>query len=564
MEAALSQAALSYLWDHRVEGRVLFPAAAMLEAAAAAILSMLSASSGGLSAQAAVTGASIPAPLVLPSAAQQPKALISLAVTVLARSGSMEVASASTNRQIHLKATAACMLSSGECPAVDRCQHVLSAAIAGAFGNVEGKRTGGRAAVASMAQSWRQPGGQYLIHPAVVDNCTQAGAALAAPIESSEQVTRVPAGLRAFAIPGKMAAPECFASAVVAGLMANGTAVSDYKLGSETGGGSAMTISGMLFKPVSRGSAKSALTAAAPFAVSPQNAVYELTWAAADPATGRTGPPSQRRPLLTWHAMSAGGARTTAVQVASRNTGNALATSLRFIQSQAATISARAASVRLHTSTMPADALFGCAGIFSERCGAALGEAGASGLLRVAAQEFPGTSWQHYAGSDAASLLQPTDAFGMSSNCGLTLAPRLQRSQGPAANGPFILGQAQPCVAGSLIVTGGLGDIGSLSATWAAEALHGVHLHLTGRSGRASQPLPQALLSGAAAVHIVRCDGAQACEVDALVRGIRSADPPLRAVVHAGGVLQDALLPKQVGPCHTLLTMVQSRVPPSS
>ena len=550
MEVALSQAALAYLWDHRVAGRALFPAAAMLEAAAAAVLSMLSASSGGLSAQAAVTGASIRAPLVLPSTVQQQQAFISLAVSVLARYGSVEVASATTTRQTHLKAAAACMLPPDEPPPVGCRQRLLSAAIAEAFGSLKEEQKDGRTAVASVAQSWRQPSGQYLIHPAVVDNCTQAGAAVAAPNGSAEQVTRVPAGLHAFAITGRMAAQDSFASATLVGLTADGTAVSDYKLSSNTGGGSAMAISGMLFKPVSQRSAPLSSPSAAAIAGSPQDAVYKLTWAVAEPAAGRVGPPAQRRPLLTWHAMSPGGARTAALLVASSSTGNALAASLRFIQSQAAAGSARAASVRLHTSTTPADAELGCAGASSKWDGAALGEAGASGLLRVAAQEFPGTSWQHYAGSNAAaaSSLRPTDAFGTSSQCGLTLAPRLQHSQEPAGKGPFTLGQAQNHIAGSVIVTGGLGDIGSLSAAWAAEARPGAHLYLIGRSGRASQPLPQALLSGAVAVHVVRCDGAQACEVDALVRGIREAGPPLRAVIHAGGVLQDALLPKQVRP----------------
>jgi hypothetical protein len=97
-----------------------------------------------------------------------------------------------------------------------------------------------------------------------------------------------------------------------------------------------------------------------------------------------------------------------------------------------------------------------------------------------------------------------------------------------------------------VIVTGGLGDIGSLAGTWVAVASQAApHVYLIGRTGR-SQKLPQQLLQSEAAVHIVLCDAGKAVEVDGLVHKIRVASPPLGGVVHAGGVLQDAFLPTQV------------------
>ena len=547
MEATLSHTALYYLWNHRVAGRALFPAAAMLEAAAAATAAMLSAATGALSAQAVLTDASIPAPLVLPSAAEQTRTAVCLEVTVLARSGTLEVASASRGRQVHLRAAATCMLVSDAAAVLAPSQQVLSAIISGALSTVHKRHSTAAVAVASMAQNVRQPGGQYLIHPAVIDNCTQAGAAHASPGDAPA-VTRVPAGLRACAIRGRLASAEAFASAAVMGLLADGTAVSDYGLVPATGGSSAMAISGMLFKPVSRGKGEAPpVPAPAISKVSAQDAMYELCWAVTAPGAAPPGLPAQHRPALTWTAMSAGGVKTATSRLAIGESSSALAGSMRFIQARAAAASAKAASVQLHTSAPHLDVLRSCAGVSQHWSRAALTEAGASGLLRVAAQEISGTSWQHYAGSSAASdaHVQPADAFGVCSSRNLSLAPRLQPSQA-AGSAHGLLGHQIQLIGESIIVTGGLGDIGSLSGTWVAEASQGAHIFLIGRSGRAAHIPPQALLSGTAAVHVVRCDAAQSCEVDALLHAVRCGGPPLRSVMHAGGVLQDAMLPKQV------------------
>ena len=64
MEGRLAQPSLAYLWDHRVADRVLLPAAAMLELAAAGV----NAAFGSLAGQPgpAITEVGIPAPLPLP------------------------------------------------------------------------------------------------------------------------------------------------------------------------------------------------------------------------------------------------------------------------------------------------------------------------------------------------------------------------------------------------------------------------------------------------------------------------------------------------------------------
>lgn len=572
MEAALSQAALSYLWDHRVAGRALFPAAAMLEAAAAATLAMLSASGDANSAQAAVTGVSIPTPLVLPSTDQRTTAGINLTVTVLAAAGSIEAASGSggqhSSRQTHLKAGAARILSPEVAGSLHRPQHAVLAAVSQALLReavpmLELPASAG-VAIASVAQAARAPGGRYLIHPAVIDNCTQAGAALSdnhSPSTNSSRaaVTRVPAGLRAYALRKRLQAPEAFASAAVVGLLVNGTAVSDYSLGSATDSRAGMAISGMLFKPVSgrpaaavpQATSATLAAAAATSGASPQDALYELSWAVTQP--GPTTPGrllAQRRPMLIWTARSANSASKATLRLAASSSSTVLAGSLRFIQAQAAGGSAKASSIQLTSLAVHSGAKPDCAAIAPSRKSAALCEAGAGGLLRVAAQEFPATAWQHChisspAAAESSQSGPPADAFGISSAHGAWLASRLQRSATTAAPAP-LHSIASSSGGRSVIVTGGLGDIGSLAGAWVAIASQAApHVYLIGRTGR-SQKLPQQLLHSEGAVHIVRCDVGEATEVDSLVQKIRVASPPLGGVVHAGGVLQDALLPIQV------------------
>ena len=64
MQGRLSQASLAFIWDHCIAGQALFPAAAMLEAASAAVASALGSAAEGQTA--ALVAVSIPSPLPLP------------------------------------------------------------------------------------------------------------------------------------------------------------------------------------------------------------------------------------------------------------------------------------------------------------------------------------------------------------------------------------------------------------------------------------------------------------------------------------------------------------------
>ncbi|MER5936571.1 type I polyketide synthase [Streptomyces sp. NPDC001928] len=96
---------------------------------------------------------------------------------------------------------------------------------------------------------------------------------------------------------------------------------------------------------------------------------------------------------------------------------------------------------------------------------------------------------------------------------------------------------------GTVLITGGTGALGGHVARWAAQ--HGAeHLLLLSRRGRqapGAEELAAELTALGARVTVAACDTANRAELTAALEAI-PADVPLTAVVHAAGVLDDAVL----------------------
>nr|WP_317619955.1 SDR family NAD(P)-dependent oxidoreductase [Streptomyces sp. CBMA156] len=121
---------------------------------------------------------------------------------------------------------------------------------------------------------------------------------------------------------------------------------------------------------------------------------------------------------------------------------------------------------------------------------------------------------------------------------GKVVVPRLTRT--PVVEGGFELDEA-----GTVLVTGGTGALGSLVARHLV-AEHGVrHLILTSRRGLAAegaQELADELMGlGAVAVEIAACDAADCDALEKLISAV-PAEHPLTAVVHTAGVLDDGVI----------------------
>jgi NADP-dependent 3-hydroxy acid dehydrogenase YdfG len=203
-----------------------------------------------------------------------------------------------------------------------------------------------------------------------------------------------------------------------------------------------------------------------------------------------------------------------------------------------------------------------------------LAQAAVWGLVRSAQAEHPGrfvlvdiddegSSSDALAGAlaDASSMQEPQLAI----RAGVAFVPRLRRVARPAPPTPQeeAAGEAEAgegsasCAAprpgehgprfdahGTVLITGGTGGLGALVARHLV-ATHGVrHLLLASRRGERTPgvaELRRELAQLGAQVRIAACDVADRGQLGALIESI-SEEHPLRAVVHAAGVLDDGVL----------------------
>jgi KR domain len=144
------------------------------------------------------------------------------------------------------------------------------------------------------------------------------------------------------------------------------------------------------------------------------------------------------------------------------------------------------------------------------------------------------------------------DAFGRLAGAGAVahpiLLPLADAADDTTATPPFT-------ATGRILISGGLGGVGSLAAAWLAamagtegtgEQLHAggtSEIVLLGRSGRTgASPLMATLQRSAITVTMARCDVCCTAEAAELAAGSRR---PLAGIIHAGGVLADAMIPSQ-------------------
>jgi len=120
---------------------------------------------------------------------------------------------------------------------------------------------------------------------------------------------------------------------------------------------------------------------------------------------------------------------------------------------------------------------------------------------------------------------------------GQRFASRIQRLVLPAKARSLLMPDA------TYLITGGLGALGLKTADRMIR--DGARsLVLTGRRVQES-PAVEALRALGARVTLAACDLAQADQVASLFEATLAALPPLRGVIHAAGVIEDALLPRQ-------------------
>lgn len=281
-----------------MSGQALLPAAAMFEAATAAVAHLGAASSTTSSFRGILAALSIAAPLAL-----SPRGEAMLELSISPAAGSLAAYSlnvVSADRQLHLRARAAqCLPQSGSAASVMSAANVDSqqlqrssrssgwaAVVLREAVATLGRFAGGTLALLDTAQE--QPGGGYHCHPAAADGCLQTGVLFTATSPASDDshvgaaaTGRVPVAVAAYAAAQQPPEAAKWAGMGAAVLQPNGAALSDYTLaaGGATPAGASATnvaLSQMLAKPVA-GSSTSAQGAAAGAG---HDMVYAVEWRA--------------------------------------------------------------------------------------------------------------------------------------------------------------------------------------------------------------------------------------------------------------------------------------------
>lgn len=591
LEARLSKAALAYLWDHRVAGRALLPAAAMLEMAAAAAAAL--AQAAGLPDAPTLLAAAIPAPLALGMAATAGAQALCTALNVAqgrvtisseaeplgSRGATLFTAGLGSVREGAQHAGSGLKPSRAPDPPPGALlnQHVLRLHPLGAAVHPLNLVGADRLAASAVARVdavgtalGRQPAEQYRAHPAMLDSATQAGAAFLQSAHSADAGkaaggqgrTRVPVGIAAYTAGGRVGPDQAaYTTAAPPRALADGSALGAYRLAAASephgtgvrGGrqsgvhpGACLDLAGMLFKPMQQHMRPAAGPAAALVrhaALQAPTCEYVLQWRTAQPVAQRLSAvrASAAAARIAWRAVPEATPAKHVAHMRCHATRTALAASLGFVQRQP-----HAAVLELRTRGALA-ASPSCA-----RAAGAIVAASAGALLRVAAQERMAGMCRH---TDQDPLAEPraaaakdADAFGIAARGGTWLVPELAAAGAVTVQAPAAHPWTSTGASGGVLVTGGLGDIGALVGAWLA-GTHVPHMWLVGRSGRfpaAKAAAPTALAACTeAVVHGVRCDAGTVAGAGALARALRAAAAPLAGVCHAAGVLADAALPKQ-------------------
>lgn len=521
----------------QVQGRVLLPAAAMLEAARAAAQQLVDGSKAAAGADtAALAAASIPAPLILPAGSDSSggSAALPLARCTVGFSGaanpavrlesrSRAAAAAVTNLAAQLCSHARFTAAAGQPAHAGQalCQLLVSpvpssAPAAAACGSIQPQPE-------HAAPGWH-------CHPAPLDATLHLGM-FAAPHASSSAAPRVPVGATVFAAASS---------------------------GDSSSSGSSMW-------PVMQADSASALTTVASYTLLSSScaaafSLQQLESKAVGSSRQRQPAAVSAGPQLTSYSIRVA-AHTPAVAVSTAG-GSTAALSLSDSTGRLALVprgSAAAEDVAVFGATQKALALL-CSG----------GSAGSLHLQAVTALDQPATTASAPAGQSAtclaavavqgllkaASAEAPAAAALPSFVSRSYLQPAGTTAEEPAAadvfaapqldHGTWLLSQLLPeqhqlgtapagtaaqQPSGSTTISGGLGSLGLSTASWLAAAQQSSTIRLLGRS--ASSSLPQVLTASSCLVTARQCDTAAAADVAAAMCAKRDTT----AYIHAGGLL---------------------------
>ena len=608
LQVPLASPHLAFLLDHIIQNTPIMPGAGMLETTAAACIALRDGDSGNGSGRLlCLTGASIPAPVVL-----QVGAKTLLECHVNCATGDVQLRSTrGSTFQLHFKATAGSLeppLGTESKPPSrennyakeqeqEQSNQVVEEDTLG-MSNVKNFLLSGSSerkakryirCSAFVAQPSRGANAHsgFLGHPAVMDNALQLGPATRdVGKEDDKEVTRVVAGISAFVVsnsqkklekPGFMEQPTFTERAPMA---ADGTIFTSHWLLGEKEGHSVHVLN-LQAKIINlEATAGSSLSASAAAAMAEDRArlIYAVEWQASEETANllsnngsesssrgelKIAPPSY---MLTYGATTTAGPACFSLPPGSKDPAQATteicSTNVELIQTlMQLPGAAPRGKMQLQSHGGHPAASWAPHGAAAAPSAVSASALSLQSFMRVASAEYPATQWssidlqqsQNIRSSSSAGAVHQklaeslggTDVYCRIAGAGLWTLPRLLVRGASSSRAKDLAHSSELAqhLAGSVVITGGMGALGTLMATWLA-ALGAPKLWLLGRSGRTSgDPLPRQLYVTRGEIVCARGDVSSTEEAaDIVTRSAASAANPLRSVMHAGAVLDSKVI----------------------
>lgn len=503
----------------QVQDQILVPGACFFEIAYASAYVM---AQTPLASSLALASASIPAPLLMVPGASQ---FLECSISNQSKSPTLTIQSFSnTNprRLIHLTSSTATITSQGPLPAPPTTNTPTPSALARHLArSIPAVQTTGGFGVAAIENKALQAGSGYFFHPASLDACLHIGASAGLDSSSSPSAgIRVPVGLAALSVQHRASTPSARASMGGAELLPSTAALSDYSMATSSGA-TIFGLSRLEARPMRLSTA-----VVAPKSIRQQSAdiLFTVEWRADTPlaCSPISGSLPQPSAALEWRVPADASGRPKTLRLRSglsghKGLGSRLGPGLAMLAMSAQSLALVQQNIArgLETRTR--------GGVASSFCGARVSSRGASAasalaLAKVAAQEAPRVSWPVLDVSELAPASlefdsPQTDAFGAKLSESAFFRPQMM---GKLPEAPDV-GPSKGSLSGSVLVTGGLGAIGSLMASWAASN-PSVHIWLAGRSGRApaDSQSPAHQKGQITSIRCVTCQDFEKCPVHLL------------------------------------------------
>ena len=545
-EAKVSSATCAYLLDHIISGNVILPGAAMIEAATAATKSTLSMGSWAHAASSdniVLLSASILAPFALPLPTLATDVSLVTEVNIhLCQVTQFSKRSTSKDTHKHFKSNlGSSSIQYGLFDTSVATKMILVQTAA------QGSEDAGVAlALVQQKQMKCQQAGQFLLHPALLDNNMQAGASLigTSPSKATKQ-TRVPIGMQACKICQGPWQTQTWACASIAALLSDGSVRCNFNLVTLPKVKENAQIFEMSFKPAARILDRSPHD---PLSTAPgQHCLYETSWEALHVCSHGLENGHFLQGSSIWQGLDAH----TRVLWQHSTKGSTLlaaaASGLRLIQTLRG-------QWNVHLiNTVHASPLLGQAPL--PKLKSYMHDVAQVGLLRVASQERSTSRWHHILRSPYDSkrlmenaLLQQADASGLCTDgqcCNLPMLKTRHPGKSSKYSDVALFSQQHT---GATVIIGGLGGIGSVFSTYTVAKQMKWPLLLLSRSGRHKNPIPNDIAQSRGLLCLSRCDAACSEETAISTSNGVPLQFPIKYIVHAGGVVMDKALTNQV--CH--------------